>query len=160
MWCSYYCKRFSSKMSPVERVPCFAEHCCPVQCHPHHPSWHDPSYPLCESRPRVAAGHRLLGHPGVLQLRLWPRNHHLHWDEQDQGYCHQRSYLHGDAVNEESHSSVMPCKVFLFVVTHIAATNHLLSVCAVKEPLRPWCGIQCCTFVSGEAHPPSWSAAL
>ncbi|CAG01814.1 unnamed protein product [Tetraodon nigroviridis] len=98
------------------------EHSCPVQRYPHHSGQHDASHPLCEGGPRVPAGHRLLGHPGVLQLRLRPGNHHLHRDEQDQGYCHQRSHSH--------------------------ATDHLLPVCADKGPLRPGCSVQRRTFVS------------
>ena len=66
----------------------FAEHSCSVQCYPRHAGRHDASHPPCEGGPRVAARHRLLRHPSVLQLRLRPRDHHIHRDEQDQGHCH------------------------------------------------------------------------
>lgn len=75
-----------------------AEHGGPVWGHTRHPGRHDASHPLREGGPRVSAGHRLLGRPGVLQLRLWPRDHRVHRDEQDQGHRHQRSHLHGETV--------------------------------------------------------------
>lgn len=123
-------------MSPYERVPCFAEHSCPVQCHPHHPAQHDALHPLSEGRPRVPAGHRLLGHPDVLQLRLWPRNHHLHWDEQDQGYCHQRSYLHGEALSAKGRSSVM--SRFSYLLSLILQQQIIYYLCVLlKDPSDP-----------------------
>lgn len=78
---------------------CTVEHGRPVHCYTHHPGRHDASHPLCEGGPRVAARHRLPGHPGVVQLRLGPRDHRVHRDEQDQGYCHQRSDLHGEMIS-------------------------------------------------------------
>lgn len=75
------------------------EHSCSLHSHTHHPGWHDAPHPLCQGRPRVAACDRLLGHSGVLQLRLRSGDHHLHWDEQDQGYCHQWSHLHGETIS-------------------------------------------------------------
>lgn len=77
-----------------------AEHSRPVGSYNHHPGWHDAPHPLCEGWPRVAASHRLLGHPGVGQLRLRPGNHQIYWDGQDQGHCHQWSYIHGEITSE------------------------------------------------------------
>lgn len=130
--------------------PFLAEHCRPVQCHTDHPARHDASHPLREGGPWVAARHRLLRHSGVLQLRLRPRDHQVHWDEQDQGYCHQRSYLYGTFMS-------FYCSVYGFVkyvdwwlMLLFLASNHLLPLCAVEGPLRAWCSVKCGAIVSGE----------
>lgn len=132
LWCSCYCKRFPHR---CERVPCCAEPSRPVRGHPHHPARHDASHPLCEGRPRVPAAHRLLGHPGVLQLRLRPGNHHLHWDEQGQGYCHQRSYLHGEAMSAKGHPSVMSRQGFLICsCSYCSSKSSTICVCCWRTP--------------------------
>lgn len=134
-----------------ERLPSLAEHSCSVYCYIHHPGWHDASHPLCEGRPRVAACHWLLGDSGVIQLCLRPWDNHIHWDGQDQGYCHQWSHLHGESVSVYllhayvqnsyhkyySYVSLCFCKLTgLMSNAYISASNHLLPLRTAEGPLR------------------------
>lgn len=75
---------------------CVVEHDGSIRCHLRDVIGNAAARSLRQGGPRDAAGGRLARRPAVLGVRLGPREHHLHRDEQDQRYRHQRGHLHGE----------------------------------------------------------------